>query len=115
MLKPLLAGAVALGLLIGAAPQRAAADGDDILRGVLIGALAGGAIAVIIDNDRDRRHYSPPPRKVYHYDRRPHYSYDRRPRHSYDRRPVVVEKRVYYEGRRGYRDRYDRRDYRRYD
>lgn len=106
MLKPLLAGAVALGLMIGAAPQRAAADGDDILRGVLIGALAGGAIAAIANADREKRHYSPPPRRVYHYDRGYHRGYDRR-------RPVVVEKYVYRDrGHRGYRHRYDRRDYR---
>ena len=106
MLKGLLAGAVALGLMIGAAPQKAAADGDDILRGVLIGALAGGAIAAIASADRDKRHYSPPPRRVYHYDRGYSRGYDRR-------RPVIVEKHVYRDrGYRGYRHRYDRRDYR---
>ncbi len=73
MLKTIVAGAVALGIAVSAAPQQAAA-GDDVLKGVIAGAIIGGTIGAIAEaHDRDRRYYAPPPR-------------------YYSRRPVVVER-----------------------
>ncbi len=95
MFRTLIAGAAALGLLMAAAPTTAQAD-DDILKGVLIGAVLGGTVAAIA-KAHDRRTYAERP--TYKPHRQPAYAY-RRPapqsRHyrAY-RQPVVVERRVY--------------------
>lgn len=114
MFKTLIAGAAALGLMITAAPQDAKA-GDEVLTGIVAGAVLGGLVGVIAHesnrrHDGYRRSYqrpvyaAPPPRHVY---ARPYYS------RSYAR-PVVVERNVYH-SRPSYRPiyRHDaRRDYR---
>lgn len=99
MLKSLVAGTVALGLAFAAAPKPAAAD-DDVLRGVIAGALIGGAIGVIAESN-DRRYYRPAPR--YRSYNRPVYV----ERRYYEPAPRYVERRViyrdrYYGPRRGY-------------
>ncbi|MEX2518212.1 MAG: hypothetical protein WD969_02635 [Paracoccaceae bacterium] len=114
MFKTLIAGAAALGLLITAAPQGAKA-GDEVLTGIVAGAVLGGLVGAIAhENNRQydgyRRSYSrpvhvapvyAPPRHVYS---RPYYS------RSYAR-PIVVERNIYH-ARPAYR-RDARRDYRR--
>lgn len=58
MFKSLIAGAAALGLIVTATPQRAEAGDNDVLRGVIAGAIILGTIAAL-DNaydDRGSRH-----------------------------------------------------------
>lgn len=98
MFRPILAGLAALALLIGAAPKAAQAN-DDVIYGILIGAAAGGLIAVIADNDRDDRRYDRRTERVRDYDRgRRHDVY------RSDRRYERYDRRVQ-------RDRYRRDDY----
>ena len=56
MLKTLIAGFAALGLITAAAPQKAHAGGDDILRGIVAGAIIIGTIAAL-DDAYDNRRY----------------------------------------------------------
>lgn len=72
MFRSILAAAAALALLVGAAPERAKASDRDVIYGVLIGAAAGGIIAVIADDDNKDR------RRSERYDRRRDVHYDRR-------------------------------------
>lgn len=56
MLKTLIAGVAALGLITAAAPQKAHAGGDDVLRGIVAGAIIIGTIAAL-DDAYDNRRY----------------------------------------------------------
>ncbi len=56
MLKTLIAGFAALGLITAAAPQKAHAGGDDVLRGIVAGAIIIGTIAAL-DEAYDNRRY----------------------------------------------------------
>ena len=94
MFKSLIAGVAALGLVLTAAPERAKADGNDVLRGVIAGAIILGTIAALDD----------------HYDRK------RYRRHSHSHKHVYVKPRyghrshhVYRHGKRIYSDRDNRR------
>lgn len=76
MFKSLIAGMMAIGLTISAAPQKAAAGGDDVLRGVIAGVIVLGTIAALDDAFDDRhRHKHDHVRLKPKYGHNDHYVY----------------------------------------
>lgn len=87
MLRSIIAGIAALGLVLVTAPKPAQAS-DEIITGVVIGAVAGGVIAAIAKDGGGKHHES---RRVYsrpHHHGHRHYQRERYAGRHYSRPPA---------------------------